>query len=117
VVVAVEQDVAPGQTSPEGRQIWLAAPLWLGEQQMWLAAVQVAPIWVAGSQTWLAVVLAEPVWLAVQQISPEVARALLEQQLAPVDYDSAGRLPQSVAAPEQGERESLGQLVFRQQSA
>jgi hypothetical protein len=44
VVVTVEQDVEPGQTSPEGRQTWLAAPIWLAEQQIWLAAVQVEPI-------------------------------------------------------------------------
>jgi hypothetical protein len=116
VVVTVEQDVEPEQT-------WLAAPIWLAEQQIWL-----------GWQTSLAVVLAEPVWLAVQQTSLEVARAglvsaqavlpafrraLLEQvqQLVPVDCDSAECSWRLVAALEQGERESLGQLVFRQQSA
>jgi hypothetical protein len=113
-----------GRTSPEARQTWLVVVL-VSAQVVPLAfrqasleqGKQLAPSWLVMQRTSLEVVLAEPVWLAVQQISPEVARALLEQQLAPVDYDSAGRLPQSVAAPEQGERESLGQLVFRQQSA
>jgi hypothetical protein len=126
LVVTVE-DVGPEQT-------WLAAPIWLAEQQIWSAAVQVEPIWLAVRQTSLEVARAEQVWLAVGQTSLEVARAELVsaqavlpvfrralpeqvQQPVAVDCDSAECWWRLVAALEQGERESLGQLVFRQQSA
>jgi len=122
--VTVAQAAQLGRTSPEARQTWLVVVLvWaqvvpLSFRQASLEQEQqLAPVWPLEQQTWLAVVRAEPVWaqavpLAFQQISLEPGL-----QLAPVDCDSAERSRQLVAAPEQGEQESLERLVFRQQLA
>ena len=104
------EDAGPEQT-------WLAAPIWLVEQQIWSAAVQVEPIWLAVRQTSLEVARAELV--SAQAVLPVFRRALPEQvqQPVPVDCDSAECWWRLVPALEPGERESPGQLVFRQQSA
>jgi hypothetical protein len=58
-------------------QTWLAAPIWLAEQQIWSAAVQVEPIWLAVRQTSLEVARAELV--SAQAVLPVFRRALPEQ--------------------------------------
>jgi hypothetical protein len=103
-VVTVVQDAEPGRISPDARQIWLAAVL-------------VEPAWLVVQETWLEVARAEPVSAPVVPLAFRQALLGQGQQLVPVDYDSAERSRQLVAAPEQSERESLGRLVFRQQSA
>ena len=138
--MTVELAVEPGRTSPEAGWAWpvvaLAEPvllvvLWTSlevelvsaqvvplafRQVLLVQGQQMAPVWLPVQQIWLDVALAELVSAQVVPLA-SLQVSLERAQQPPVDYDSAERSRQLVAAPEQGELESLARLVSRRQLA